>query len=75
MHVKQTIVINELGRLSVTQLYCTNTPKRIEVLLEVESPGDRRNIALDGNPDFPHRFDASKLLWLLVIYIRLIEAQ
>jgi len=42
--------------------------EQIEVLLGVETLVDRRNIVLDGIPDFPHRFDAdfTKLLWPLV---------
>jgi len=38
---------------SVMHLRCANTVERIEVLLGVETPGDTRNIVLDGSPDFP----------------------
>jgi len=41
---------------------------RIEVLFKAETPGGLRNIVLDMDPDFTHRFDAvfAKLLWPLV---------
>jgi len=43
----------------VTQLRCTNTAERIEVLLSEEALGDPRNIALDCSLDLPYKFDAA----------------
>jgi len=33
--------------------------KRIKVLLGVKTLGNRKNIVLDGSPNFPHGFDAT----------------
>jgi len=52
-----------------TRLRCAKTTERIEVLFgmkTLECPG---NIVLDGEPQFPHRYDAAfaKALRLLVL--------
>jgi len=55
-----------LGVCQSKGLPCANPAERIEVLLWVETLRDPRNIVLDGNPNFPHRFDAA-LLWPVVL--------
>jgi len=54
--------------LSVTLLRPAKTAERIDVLVEVETVGDPRNIVLNGGPDLPtgRGFDAAfaKTLWL-----------
>jgi len=50
-----------------TWLRCANTAERIEVLLVVETPGDLRNIALDGSPDFPSRIRCGLHRFTLVV--------
>jgi len=72
MNDMKTIAINDPGVcLSVTRAGCTKEAKRIDVLFEVETPGDAINIVLDKVPIPRARamgFDAAftKLLWPLV---------
>jgi len=74
-HQMCTIAINDTGVClsvcqSVTRAGCVKTAERIDVLFGVETPGDRRNIVLDGvSIPMARGFDAAfaKLLWLLVI--------
>jgi len=70
----RTNAIDDPGRLSVcmcfTRFRRANTAERTEVLLEMETLGDRRNTVLDGSPYFPMDWIRSvKLLWPLVYLV------
>jgi len=44
--------------LFVTRLWYANTAEWIQVLLEVETLGEPRNIVLDESPNLPHKLSA-----------------
>jgi len=69
MHETRTIAIDNPGRLlvckfvslSITRLRCANMSEQIEVLLQVETLKDPRDIVLDGSPDFLPRIRCGQI--------------